>query len=99
MRSVLKVDVLSHNLLRKGFREEPGDHMRYRFFLHGERTNITTKISHGEKEIGLHLIIKMSRQLHLDREQFIRFALCEISEEEYISLLSENDHPWISSES
>ena len=91
MTSTLKVSELSANLKRKGFKEEQKDHKVYHFYYDGKLTDIWTKISHGEREIGLPLIIKMAKQLRLSKEEFIKFAKCTISEEEYVSMLHERN--------
>jgi len=39
-------------LLRKGFVKRQGDHAYYRFKYRGCDVGVSTKISHGEKEIG-----------------------------------------------
>ena len=89
MTPPLKVKVVSTNLKKKGFRTEQGDHERFIFYYEGKKTAIRTKISHGEKEIGIHLVKKMANQLHLEKEEFVKFALCDISEKEYIAILHE----------
>lgn len=91
MAPPLKVSKLSSNLKKKGFKEEQKDHKVYLFYYDDKPTDIWTKISHGEGEIGQPLIIKMAKQLRLNKEEFIRFANCTISEDEYISILHERN--------
>ena len=81
--SSLKASEVSRNLQKKGFVAHDTDHTFYVFEVAGKSSEIRTKISHGEKEIGAHLINKMSKQLHLTKAEFVDFATCKISEEEY----------------
>jgi len=82
--------VLYNNLLRKGFKEATNksrDHKWIEFWYKGKLTKIRTKVSHGEKEIGDRLISFMSRQTYLSNNQFREFALCNITELQYIEIL------------
>lgn len=87
--SALKTKEVQKNLCKKGFESHHTDHEIFIYVLNGKKTNIRTKISHGETEIGDPLISMMARQLHLSKVQFTNFAKCIMSEEEYKQVLSE----------
>jgi predicted RNA binding protein YcfA (HicA-like mRNA interferase family) len=75
-------------LLRKGFLKRHGDHAYYHFKYQGRDVGVSTKISHGEREIGQGLIKRMRAQMRLETNaDFARFVECPLTLEEYISLL------------
>ena len=83
------------NFCKKGFKESPNnspDHKYIEFWHEGKVTSIRTKFSHGKKEIDKSLIGIMSRQIRLQRADFINFAQCRISEEEYIEKMKSTNH-------
>lgn len=81
--SVLKTKEVQKNLCKKGFESHHTDHEMFVYKINGKKSEIRTKISHGETEIGDPLISMMARQLHLSKNQFVDFAKCIMSEEEY----------------
>jgi len=88
--TTIKTKDIDTSLCGKGFdREKNSDHVRYIFYANGIKTRIRTKISHGEREIGDDLILKMSRQLKLSKSQFMKLIECPLSEEEYTKILKE----------
>jgi predicted RNA binding protein YcfA (HicA-like mRNA interferase family) len=75
-------------LLRKGFVKRQGDHAYYHFKYRGCDVGISTKISHGEKEIGPGLSKRMRAQMRLETNaDFGRFVDCPMTFEEYVALL------------
>jgi hypothetical protein len=75
-------------LLRKGFVKRQGDHAYYHFKYRGCDVGVSTKISHGEKEIGLGLSKRMRVQMRLETNtDFARFVDCPLTFEEYVALL------------
>ena len=90
--SVLKVSDINRNLQKKGFVSRPGDHNYYFFYFEGKKTDIFTKVSHSSDEVGDPLISKMSKQLKLSKEQFLKFVRCTIKEEEYKEILVEQGY-------
>src|SRR5690606_28100550 len=50
-------------LRQKGFQPRENDHTFYHLYVSGKKTIISTKISHGEKEIGDKLLGVMARQV------------------------------------
>lgn len=88
------MSVLDHrktymNLKKKGFIDSTTksvDHKHVDFF-HNEKYILSTKISHGKKDIDNYLIKQMSFQCHLDKIDFIDLAKCPLSKEEYLDIL------------
>ena len=75
-------------LLRKGFVKRQGDHAYYHFKYRGCDVGVSTKISHGEKEIGPGLSKRMRAQMRLETNaDFERFVDCPLTFEEYVALL------------
>jgi predicted RNA binding protein YcfA (HicA-like mRNA interferase family) len=75
-------------LLRKGFVKRQGDHSYYHFKYRGRDIGVSTKISHGEKEIGLGLIKRMRAQMRLETNaDFALFVECPLTLEQYVALL------------
>jgi len=88
--TTLKVKVVDTNLQKKGFvRNEKSDHIRYILYVNGVKTVISTKISHGEKEIGDPLIAHMSNQLLLSKSDFVDLVSCKIDGEQYLAMVDE----------
>ena len=86
MGNVRKGRDIDTGLCGNGFtREVDGDHVRY--VLSG--TNVITKVSLGAigDTIGANLISRMSRQLHLSKQQFLALVDGEMSEDEYREIL------------
>ena len=86
MGNVRKGRDIDAGLCSSGFtREVDGDHVRY--VLTG--TSVKTKVSHGAMgdTIGANLISRMSRQLHLSKQQFLALIDGTMNEEEYRELL------------
>jgi predicted RNA binding protein YcfA (HicA-like mRNA interferase family) len=75
-------------LLRKGFVKRQGDHAYYHFKYRGCDVGVSTKISHGEKEIGPGLSKRMRAQMRLETNaDFGRFVDCPLTFGEYVALL------------
>lgn len=87
---VLRTSEVENNLLSKGFEMKAGNHKFFYFYYQGKKSSIFTKTSHSSKELDDYLIKQMSRQLKLEKSDFIKFASCTISEEEYINHLIKN---------
>jgi hypothetical protein len=85
----LKTKDIKLNLCKKGFAESNTDHKVFWFYIDGTRTSIKTKFSHSANEVDDHLIHLMANQLHLTKSEFVKFAVCEISEQEYIETQKE----------
>jgi hypothetical protein len=81
-------------LLKKGFREvkKGHDHIFYLFF-HGEKkTQILTKLSHGEREIRDPNCSNMAKQMKLSNPQFREFVDCSLEMQHYLKILAEGKH-------
>jgi predicted RNA binding protein YcfA (HicA-like mRNA interferase family) len=77
-------------LLQKGFKISNSDHTFYTFYYRGKKTNIFTKISHGETDISVSLISKMARQIKLSKNEFKSFVDCPLTAELYLEHLTAN---------
>ena len=79
-------------LCKKGFRRETdGDHVCYLL----TNSHVRTKVSHGTMgdTIGVNLISRMARQLHLSKAQFLDLIDCTLGEDGYRAILcKESDH-------
>lgn len=87
--STLKTDKIDKSLRKKGFTKEEKDHHYYFYYYKGKKTAIHTKTSHGKSEIGDSLIGLMSKQLHLEKGQFIRLIQCTLDAKGYEKILIE----------
>ena len=84
---VLKTSEVEKNLLSKGFRQKDGNHKFFYFYYKGKKSSIFTKTSHSSKEIDDYLIKQMSKQLKLEKAEFLKFASCTLSEPAYVQIL------------
>ena len=86
--AVLKTKDVRASLCKKGFQEFVDGHHRYYYFVHnGLIKNIRTKMSHNNQDIDDYLQSQMAKQIFLSKKNFIRFATCELTEQEYIKQL------------
>lgn len=79
-------------LQHKGFQLRENDHSFFHLFVDGKKTIVSTKISHGEKEISDSLLGMMARQVKLTRRQFNDLVDCPLTLEEYVKLLRAAGH-------
>lgn len=80
-------------LKSKGFQEARKRDHKYFFFYHkGKKTNICTKISHGEREIHDQNCGAMAKQIKLTKGQFEQFTECALTAEKYVELLTSANH-------
>ncbi|QQS29584.1 MAG: hypothetical protein IPM47_01130 [Sphingobacteriales bacterium] len=89
--AVLDATKTYKSLKSKGFVDAPNrsnDH-KYLELYQNDKLVLYTKISHGEKDLGDHLILQMSRQCKLTKSEFIDLAKCPLSEKEYFQILEE----------
>jgi predicted RNA binding protein YcfA (HicA-like mRNA interferase family) len=87
-----KAKDVSANLVRKGFRRHEGDHAFFRLYVGGKKTRVSTKISHGEKDIPDGLLAHMARDTRLNRAEFLELVDCPMTEESYLNLLRSRGH-------
>ena len=66
--------------------------MMYWFYCDGKKTQIRTRISHGEKEIGSGLIGAMARETRLRKNEFLALVECSLSAEEYAGKMLSEGH-------
>lgn len=77
-------------LTRKGFTERENDHTFYHYQHKGRDIGVSTKISHGDREIGIGLVKRMRAQMGLrSNAEFQRFVECPMSQVEYENVLRE----------
>jgi len=88
---ILKTRNIEKSLLGKGFIERNNDHKFFVFTYNGKEKKIITKISHSHSEISNDLIFKMSKQLFMTKDFFIKFVDCTKSESDYIQILIDKD--------
>lgn len=87
--SVLDTKRTYKNLKKKGFSDSENksvDH-RYLELFYNDKFVLHTKISHGSKDIGDHLIKQMSVQCHLDKNEFMDLSNCPLSKEDFFKIL------------
>ncbi|MDR1307466.1 MAG: hypothetical protein LBK74_07825 [Treponema sp.] len=82
----LKTKDIRLNLCKKGFAESNTDHKVFWFYKDGMRTPIRTKFSHSANEVDDNLIHLMANQIHVSKSEFVKFVMCQISEQEYIEI-------------
>ncbi|MCA3249362.1 MAG: type II toxin-antitoxin system HicA family toxin [Holosporaceae bacterium] len=81
---------VERGLLAKGFVKTDSHH--HYFIYHntnGKKTRITTKTSHGNREIGAHLIAQMAKQCGLSKAEFLSLVDCPLKQGDYENLLIE----------
>lgn len=87
---VLSQRKLIQALLKKGFVEKvDGKHKKYHFqkidgTLSGQ---VWTSMSHSHDELDDYLINQVSHQMHLSKDDLVRFYNCPLSLEEYRKIL------------
>lgn len=80
------------SLQQKGFQLRENDHSFFHLFVDGKKTIVSTKISHGEKEISDSLLGMMARQVKLTRKQFNDLVDCSLKFDDYVKLLHAAGH-------
>jgi len=83
---------ISKALPKKGFRKSQGDHHWYYLYVNGEKTNIRTKISHGNKDYTGDLWSCLRKQLKLSNDDLDNMLACHIGHDRYVEILVENNH-------
>jgi len=92
LHNVLKARDASKALKKKGFSEDnKRDHFYYFFCHDGKKSNIYTKISHNETDLGLPLCSAMARQIKLNVSDFKEFVDCKLTAERYREILTSNN--------
>ena len=88
----LKARDVKKSLKFKGFEEHSRDHFYYFFIYNGKKSQINTKISHGETEIDDRNCSSMAKQIKLTNQQFKNFVECSLTEEAYLAVLIQAGH-------
>ncbi len=76
-------------LIAKGFVERQTHHTFFHLYVEGKKTDVSTKVSHGAKEIADGLLGAMARQTRLVRREFLQLVECPLTAEQYLELLRE----------
>jgi hypothetical protein len=58
-------------------------------FYYNKKFVLSTKLSHGKKDIENYLIKQMSFQCKLDKNDFIDLAKCPLSKDDFIQILDQ----------
>ena len=75
-------------LTNKGFERRETHHTYFHFRHQGKDVGITTKISQGEREIGIGLAKRMRTQMKLQSNaEFGEFVECSLTREQYVLIL------------
>ncbi len=87
--SVLDPKKTYKNLKKKGFVDSisKSDDHKYLELFYNDKLVLYTKLSHGNKDIGNHLIKQMSVQCHLGKDEFIDLSNCPLSKNDYFEIL------------
>ena len=85
--TVLKANEVIKGLTKKGFALSEGNHKHLIFYFKGKKTSIMTKISHGGNEINDYHIGIMSKQVRLEKKQFVELVNCPLTTEQYLKEL------------
>ncbi len=83
----LKSQKVIAGLLKKGFRRSDNDHAFLILYVDDRRTRVWTKVSHGGKDIADPLINKMSKQVYLNKKNFVDLVNCPMTAEAYLKKL------------
>ena len=78
---------IERSLPRKGFEREVSRHVYFKFRHRGKDWGISTFYSHGEREVGDHLVSRMAKQVKLSKADFLQLVQCPMSAEGYLALL------------
>jgi hypothetical protein len=92
MSSTRKGRDIDAALRKKGFRcDRSGKHIWYYFQNDGEDSEVKVMMSHGmdSVSIGVNLISRMARQLHLTKAQFLALIDCPLDEAGYRAILQD----------
>jgi len=90
--SEIRVSRIVSALLSKGFETYQGHHAMYRLVVEGKTTSIRTRISHGQRRADDWLLRQIAKQLHLSKQELMRFIDCAMGAGEYRSLMTERGH-------
>lgn len=88
--TVFKSHKVTSSLKKKGFVEEPRDHMTYTLRdENGQLTSVWTKVSHNGQDIDKYLIKQMSWQTRLSKKEFEDLINCPLTKEKYFQKLKD----------
>jgi hypothetical protein len=88
-----KAEAIDKALTAKGFvSENARHHVMYWFYYEGKKSQIRTRISFGEKEVGAGLISAMARETKLRKCDFLALVECSLSADEYRTKMLTEGH-------
>ena len=84
---VFKAKKVSASLEKKGFERISGNvnHCRYEFYINGKPSGVKTYLSHNKQEITGDLLIWMSKETYLSKDEFVEMISCKIGHDELVS--------------
>lgn len=89
----LKQQAVEKSLKAKGFVQEDGHHRYFVYYtIDGLKSSISTRTSHGNRDLNGYLISNMARQVKLSKDQFLDLVRCPLGRDDYERLLREGDH-------
>ena len=85
--AVLKADAVKKAMKKKGFVEDAGrlKHLRYKFYENGQRTSVTTHLSHNGSELDDFLVKQMAEQTCLSKAESLEMIACKIGHDELVA--------------
>ena len=88
----IHVSRLVNALTSKGFEAVETHHTMLWLVVRGNRTGIHTWISHGTRKAEDWLLGQIARQIHLTKQELLKFIDCEIGADNYVTLMIERSH-------
>ena len=84
---------IKQSLKSIGFSEENTHHKRFRYTaVSGDPTLLKTFLSHGLKDYGDDLLLKMAHQLYLTKNELLKLIDGEMTREEYETILRKKEN-------
>ena len=87
-----KARLVTAGLERKGFVKSSSDHDYWTLHIHGHKTSIRAKISHGETECDSFVLGEIAKALKLSSSDLGRLLDCPLSYDAYVALLVQRGH-------
>ncbi|MEP7323399.1 MAG: hypothetical protein ABI761_15850 [Saprospiraceae bacterium] len=78
------------NLAKKGFvlsQKKGKDHIWLEFWYNGKISQAITKFSHNYQDLDDHLISRISKQIFLNKIEFLDLVKCPLSQDGYVVIL------------
>lgn len=88
--AIYKTSQFTQALEKKGFIKDNTHHEMYWYYSNGKKSSLKTRVSHSEKEYNESLLSERKKQLHLSKNDFIKFIECPLTAEQYQTYLIDN---------